>query len=687
MKKSLGKLIGKIVFSITLVTVAVLMVSLYISTTRLLTQRNLLSQQSAAQSLLRNNSNFKDSTQRELFRLSAGKVFNSKSFNDSDIKQVLKDLQNANVQVKYSGFATKNGNYLTLSKMPSGYDPRTRSWYKNAIASSGKVVWTAPYKDAETGKIVTTASLALKNASGQVGVLELDLSYSGISDATADMKVGRTGSVTLVHKSGTVIVSKGKSQKYTFKQGESIKNQAIFKAVANASTEKGILRINNVGKVYFDKGSKNSTDWSFAVVDSNDLNSELNSILVITIIVIVLMLIIAGLYAGYASKVIKAAVQVYIQHFEAASRGEFSKIRTSNEKKDFRLYMQPVKLGKKMSSPDKDGHEFNQISYQYNKMIDSVGKSFVQIQGESKVVADKSVSLLGLSEQTGKATEEVAQAITGIAQVTTSQAQETSTSVGQVRDLSEVITSLHDNVKKMNERSANSSKLNQQNLDITDEVATSWQQELANMQELEKSVGNLNRQVKNINKIINVINSISQQTNLLALNASIEAAGAGEAGKGFAVVATEIRRLSDQSKKSTKEISDILGGIQIDSEEMVKKMNTSVAGGEHQTELLDQAISSSKDIFSVNKELIQDIQEIEEASGKITKVQLKIEESLENISASTEENSAGAEEVSANSEEVQASMEEFTSHIAELRNTADTLKKVVASFKFEDRDR
>ncbi|KRL05229.1 hypothetical protein FC92_GL001546 [Liquorilactobacillus hordei DSM 19519] len=115
MKKSLGKYIGKIVFSITLVTVAVLMVSLYISTTRLLTQRNLLSQQSAAQSLLRNNSNFKDSTQRELFRLAAGKVFNSKSFNDSDIKQVLKDVQNANVQVKYSGFATKNGAPMSIN--------------------------------------------------------------------------------------------------------------------------------------------------------------------------------------------------------------------------------------------------------------------------------------------------------------------------------------------------------------------------------------------------------------------------------------------------------------------------------------------------------------------------------------------------------------------------------------------
>jgi methyl-accepting chemotaxis protein len=225
--------------------------------------------------------------------------------------------------------------------------------------------------------------------------------------------------------------------------------------------------------------------------------------------------------------------------------------------------------------------------------------------------------------------------------------------------------------------------MNQENLEISDQVANNWNQELTKMQELEESVANLNEQVQNINKIITVIGGISRQTNLLALNASIEAAGAGEAGKGFAVVATEIRKLSDQSKDSTKEIGEILEKIRVDSEEMVKKMGASVAGGKQQTKLIDQAIGSSKDVFGVNQKLIQDIQEIEQASGKIAEVQGKIEESLENISASTEENSAGAEEVSANSEEVQATMEEFTNHVAELQKTADTLAKVVATFKFE----
>ena len=139
----------------------------------------------------------------------------------------------------------------------------------------------------------------------------------------------------------------------------------------------------------------------------------------------------------------------------------------------------------------------------------------------------------------------------------------------------------------MNESSNNAATLNKHNLKLTDQVSTNWAQELNKMEELEKSTSNLNAQVQNINKIVSTIDGISRQTNLLALNASIEAAGAGEAGKGFAVVATEIRKLSNQSKDSTKGISVILEKIKADSEEMVQKMGDSITGGRQQTKLID----------------------------------------------------------------------------------------------------
>ncbi|HVR61898.1 MAG TPA: CHASE3 domain-containing protein, partial [Polyangia bacterium] len=90
----------------------------------------------------------------------------------------------------------------------------------------------------------------------------------------------------------------------------------------------------------------------------------------------------------------------------------------------------------------------------------------------------------------------------------------------------------------------------------------------------------LGKKSQQVGAVLEIVSELAEQTNILAINATIEAAGAGEAGRRFAVVADEIRKLADRVGGSTKEIRGLI-------EEIRAAVNTTVMATESGSKAVD----------------------------------------------------------------------------------------------------
>jgi len=92
-------------------------------------------------------------------------------------------------------------------------------------------------------------------------------------------------------------------------------------------------------------------------------------------------------------------------------------------------------------------------------------------------------------------------------------------------------------------------------------IITSMHAALEEKGELLQEIGALANVTQELKKMADDVGGIAGQTNLLALNAAIEAARAGEHGRGFAVVATEVRKLSNLSGETGKQIGETITSV------------------------------------------------------------------------------------------------------------------------------
>ena len=80
-----------------------------------------------------------------------------------------------------------------------------------------------------------------------------------------------------------------------------------------------------------------------------------------------------------------------------------------------------------------------------------------------------------------------------------------------------------------------------------------------------------------VQNVSSSIERIAYRTNMLALNATIEAARAGEAGRAFAVVAAEVKKLAQETRTATSEITGTVASLTREAEAVTSEIETGVA--------------------------------------------------------------------------------------------------------------
>jgi methyl-accepting chemotaxis protein len=205
----------------------------------------------------------------------------------------------------------------------------------------------------------------------------------------------------------------------------------------------------------------------------------------------------------------------------------------------------------------------------------------------------------------------------------------------------------------------------------------------ASIQSSSDIIGVLGKRADDIGKIIEVIDDLSEQTNLLALNAAIEAARAGEHGLGFAVVADEVRKLAEKSTQSTKEIAELIEGIQKEAREAVENMAKSTAMVQEGLALgldLNKAFGKISNVVTEVYKFAQEIgaatTEQSNGSSQIAKAASRLTEITQEINSSVEEQASGAQGVVRAMEKMRELVQQSTSSASELAAAAEQMSKL-----------
>ncbi|MCF5026355.1 HAMP domain-containing protein [Pseudomonas lurida] len=260
-------------------------------------------------------------------------------------------------------------------------------------------------------------------------------------------------------------------------------------------------------------------------------------------------------------------------------------------------------------------------------------------------ISESSNQLASASEELNCVTED---ATRGLHQ----QSQEIEQAATAVNQMTAAVEEVASNAVATSQASRESDRIAQHGREQVHQTVVSIEALATDVTDNVMQVEDLAQKVYGISKVLDVIRSIAEQTNLLALNAAIEAARAGDAGRGFAVVADEVRALAYRTQQSTREIEQMISGIQQGTDQAVSSMQQSNSRARSTLDIAKSAGTALEEIASAFTLINERNLVIASASEQQAAVAREVDRNLMNIRDLAHQTSTGANQTSAASQEL-----------------------------------